>query len=592
MKHLLAGLTSLISACALASAASAPEGGALIVPPRAITEMHSPVAAACGTLTRVPVDGQPFAEALRCEVTSRPEHPWALQFQLRTTRSVQKGDVLWVRFYARTLSAKSETGTGRVRAIFEKSGPPYDKSLSFDLDLSGAWKEYFLPFKALSAYAAGRAGVGLHLGTQAQLVEIADFEAYDYGPAFDMSRLPRTRITYAGQAPDAPWRAAAAARIERLRKGDLTVAVTDADGRPIPGTRVDVAMRRHAFAWGSAVTVKDLLRPDADGDRYRAVVTQTFTRVVFENDFKWHSWDNPDNRADIFKATEWLRARGIEIRGHNLIWPSWRNTPRDLKTLKDAPEALRARINAHIADEATAMRGRLADWDVVNEPYDNHDVMDILGNEELVAWFKLVRQCDPGVRLTLNDYAILSAGGADARHQDHFEKTLRFLKERGAPITGLGMQSHFGGTPTPPERMLAILDRFGALGLDITITEHDIDTTDEQLQADFTRDFLTTVFSHPSVTAVLTWGFWENAHWRPNAAYYRADWSLRPAGQVWLDLVTKQWWTNASLTTDAQGQARTRGFLGDYTVTVTRDGATRSVPVTLTHSGTAVAVPL
>jgi GH35 family endo-1,4-beta-xylanase len=238
------------------------------------------------------------------------------------------------------------------------------------------------------------------------------------------------------------------------------------------------------------------------------------------------------------------------------------------------------------------MKGRLVDWDVINEPYNNNDVMKILGDAEMIAWFKLARRLDPDVRLTLNDFAILSEGGLDARHQDHFEKTLRFLKDGGAPITGLGMQSHFGGTPTPPEKMLSILDRYAAIGLDISITEHDIDSEDEQLQADFTRDFLTAVFSHPSVVAILTWGFWENSHWRPKAAYYRKDWSVTPAGQAWLDLVTKKWWTNVTLETAAAGTARTRGFLGDYQVTVTYHGVTKTVPAKLTSAGAKIDVCL
>ena len=53
-------------------------------------------------------------------------------------------------------------------------------------------------------------------------------------------------------------------------------------------------------------------------------------------------------------------------------------------------------------------------------------------------------------------------------------------------------------------------------------------------------------------------GFWEDSHWRPNAAYYRSDWwSLKPAGQVWLDaLSTRTWWTNETLTSGADGTAR------------------------------------
>jgi GH35 family endo-1,4-beta-xylanase len=253
-------------------------------------------------------------------------------------------------------------------------------------------------------------------------------------------------------------------------------------------------------------------------------------------------------------------------------------------TLKDDPDALRTRITDHITNEVATMCGKVVDWDVINEPYDNHDVMNILGNDEMIAWFKLARAYDPKANLYLNDYSILSAGGMDVKHQDHFEKTLRFLKDSGAPINGLGMQGHFGGSPTPPERMLSILDRFTKIGLSISVTEHDIDTEDEQFQADFTRDFLLTTFSHPAVVAVLTWGFWEGSHWKPNGAYYHKDWSLKPAGQVWIDLVRKQWRTELEGKTDSSGSFTTRGFLGDYTITVTHNNKTATQTATLPAS--------
>src|SRR5688572_23119345 len=59
--------------------------------------------------------------------------------------------------------------------------------------------------------------------------------------------------SYAGRAEEAPWRVAAAQRIERYRKGTLRVVVTDRRGKPIPGATVRVSMRRHAFGFGSAV---------------------------------------------------------------------------------------------------------------------------------------------------------------------------------------------------------------------------------------------------------------------------------------------------------------------------------------------------
>ncbi len=588
MKNALATFLVALVPALLSAATPVPDGGVPVIPTNAIATLRAVDASAGGTLTRVKVDGQPFAEAVRCETAARPASPWDSQFQFRTTRRVEKGEILWAHFFARTLSAKTESGEGRICAIFEESAPPHDKSLRLDVDVGREWKEFCLPFKAHGTYESGAAGAGFHLGALEQVVEVAGFEVYAFGTGFDIARLPRTRVSYPGQAADAPWRAAAAARIEKFRKGDLAVTVTDASGRPLPGAKVAIAMRRHAFGWGSAVTVRGILRQDADGDKYRGIIEKHFTRVVFENDLKWQSWDNPASHGRILQAVDWLRARNIEVRGHNLIWPSWQNTPGDLRQLRADPAKLRQRINSHIENEVTVLKGRVVDWDVINEPYNNNDVMQVLGDSEMIAWFKLARQCDPNVKLTLNDYAILSAGGMDKSHQDHFEKTLRYLKDGGAPITGLGMQGHFGGAPTPPARMLAILDRFAALGLDISITEHDIDTADERLQADFTRDFLTTVFSHPSVVGILTWGFWERSHWRPRAAYYRSDWSVTPAGQVWLDLVTREWWTNATAETDTHGVVRARGFLGDYEITVTHKGAVKTIKAALPPAGATV----
>ena len=39
---------------------------------------------------------------------------------------------------------------------------------------------------------------------------------------------------------------------------------------------------------------------------------------------------------------------------------------------------------------------------------------------------------------------------------------------------------------------------------------------DEEMQADYTRDFLTLAYSHPTVVGVQLWGFWERAHLQPN----------------------------------------------------------------------------
>ena len=53
-----------------------------------------------------------------------------------------------------------------------------------------------------------------------------------------------------------------------------------------------------------------------------------------------------------------------------------------------------------------------------------------------------------------------------------------------------------------------------------------------------------------------------------------------------------QWRTNEKLTTDTTGSASTRGFLGDYSITVNHNGKTVKKDVKVTKAGTVVIVKM
>jgi hypothetical protein len=63
----------------------------------------------------------------------------------------------------------------------------------------------------------------------------------------------------------------------------------------------------------------------------------------------------------------------------------------------------------------------------------------------------------------------------------------------------------------------------------------------------------------------------------PRSAMVRRDWSLKPNGQVYQDLVFRKWWTNADGKTGAKGRFATRAFLGEYEIQVVAGGKTRTV---------------
>jgi len=540
------------------------------------------------------VRGQPFHEAFFLDVSEASPKPWDLQLQIKTERAVEKGDVLLATFFLQTEWSREESGEGQTEFVFELGREPWTKSASFEVRAGREWKKVYVPFVASESYAAGEAQVNFRLGFAPQRLGIGGLVVESFGKRLALADLPVTKITYPGMEPDAAWRSAAAERIEKIRKAPLRVVVQDKAGKPLPNARVAVSLSRPAFALGTCVPAALVLGPG--NERFKQVTSELFTMVTLENDLKWQplsgDWGGGYTLERAKAGIGWLSERGFDVRGHVLVWPGWRNLPKSLRAHENDPDRLRAEVKRHMVELMTATKGTLTHWDVVNEPFDNHELLDILGQEVMVDWFKEARALDPAAKLFINDFAILSGGAGDTTHRDAYEKTIQMLVERGAPFDGIGMQGHFGSSLTGPEDLLKILDRFAKFGKRIFVTEYDIVIDDEAIASDYTRDFFTTLFSHPAVGGITMWGFWDGSHWKHNAPLYRKDFSLKPAGQVVRDFALKTWRTEASGPSDAQGAFSTRGFLGEYTITVSAGAHQKVVKATLSDPGADVVVTL
>jgi hypothetical protein len=568
------------------ASAAAPEGGLPLIPaePTAFTfDSDGPQQALAKV---VPAEGQSFENAWRINVLAQPPNPWKVQLVTRSAAPVKRGDVLWARFFLRCTASRQESGEGRLTLVFETTDENHDKSIDLTVGAAKDWKEFNFPFTCRHDLPAGGAQIALRAGFRPQTLEIGGFEILNYGNSRKLTDLPRTRDDYPGREADPPWRKQANERIEKIRKGDFRVQFKDEQGKPLTGTKVKYALRRHGFGFGSAIDSSVLLGEGPDSQRYRETIDKYFSRVVYENEFKWHTWERHGEaeHARSLKSIDWFAQRGIAMRGHVLVWPSWQYLPQSARSLRDDPASLRKHTHQHIRDMVGRTRRRFTDWDVINEPFAHNDLMKIHGDEVMVEWFKAAHEIDPDVKLFLNDYAGLANEGLDTPHKDHFEKTTRFLIDKGAPIHGIGLQCHFGWSVTPPELALKELDRWGALGLEVQITEFDVETTDEELQADYTRDLLTLAFSHPSVTAIMIWGFWEGRHWKPDAALWRRDWSIKPNGKVWTDLTMREWATSGEAVTDADGWISFRGFHGNYKLDTEENSQPRTTEVALGKS--------
>lgn len=145
-------------------------------------------------------------------------------------------------------------------------------------------------------------------------------------------------------------------------------------------------------------------------------------------------------------------------------------------------------------------------------------------------------------------------------------------------MSGFGFQSHFG-SPQPIETVAQVVERYAQAfpKLDFAVSEFDVNTADESMQADYTRDFTTYVFSHPRFTDFLMWGFWERRHWLPAGSMYRTDWTSKANAVAWNNLWSGVWWTNLAGASDAEGAFAGRAFKGTYQITVRQGGRVQTV---------------
>ena len=529
-------------------------------------------------------DNQSFKKMYRIStIQQNSSENFTLRYNIDST--VHKGDVLLLSFYSRSIQSKKETGESFMEIALDRfiegkyNWPPlFERGMSF----GSAWTLTQIPFVAGKEVAKGEMALIIKCGKFPQIFELGGISLLNYQQSKKLSDLPKSIVHYEGDAPNAAWRKAAAERIEQFRKGDLTVKVLDKNGKPVNKASVSVKMTNSAFAWGTATSsqiINDSISKDAK--IYRDTLLRYFNKVVLENEMKGKNWAK-FNLSQTQKGINWFKSLNIPVRGHVMVWPSWQHSPH-LSQYKNDTTALRAIILKHISEQTSQMKGQFDEWDVINEPFAHHNIMDSLGGKKVMLdWFQAARKNTAGVKLFLNDYTMFHTDGAGS---ESFYQNIKFLQEHKAPIEAIGEQGHIGGTPPGIEFIIAKLDHFAELGLPIQISEFDITSDDDDFKARYLRDFMTAIFSHPATTGLVQWGFWENAHWIPAGALWDKNWNPRPHGKVFTELVSKTWRTNEKGITTQNGEYKTRGFLGEYEITVNQKGKIIKQSYTLEKKG-------
>jgi GH35 family endo-1,4-beta-xylanase len=501
-----------------------------------------------------------------------PAKAYSAQFTAPVSAEISKKERVLAIIKARVVGTEP---SGEVLAKLQLKAAPYTSfGPTIGVGIHREWTEQPVVFVTDDVVPADKAAVALLCGHKEQSIEVESIRVLKYPATMDLALFPKAKLikrTYAGREPDAPWRKAAMERIEQHRKQDLSMIVKSEDGQPLAKTEVKLALKRHAFGFGSAVVAKRFSGESEDDRRYRDIVDKLFSVVVFENDLKDGNWapDFDEGRkarrnAEIDIAFQWLAERHIDVRGHYLMQVA---TPFNFHDIKDNA-VIRQRTLDSVKERMAFVKDRVVEWDVINHPiaWGGADMLNKrpgLGTLDREV-FTLARSLTK-LPFFINEDQVFRPGPQCDDTFTYIEK----LNADGFKVGGLGNQAHFHESYLPsPEHLLAVTDQFAKIVSYQSITEYDIVTTeDEELAADYTRDVLIAVFSHPAYTSFLLWGFWEGSHWKPEAASWSKDWSIRPRGEVLEEWIGRKWHTEVTLKTDSKGKVSWRGFPGWYEVT-------------------------
>lgn len=330
------------------------------------------------------------------------------------------------------------------------------------------------------------------------------------------------------------------------------------------------AARAHGLDIGAAVAPAPLQR-DA---QYASTLARQFGMLTAENAMKAGPVHPEPERYDFAGGdllVDFARRYDMAVRGHTLIWhnqlPVW--VQADVWEHRHWQDFM----ESHIGAVATHYRGGVAFWDVVNEALDDDGNMRQtpwsrgLGSGYLEQAFRLTHAADPQARLFYNDY------GAEALNpkSDGLYRLLRDFLDRGVPVHGVGLQMHIPVDGYPPlEQVAANMERLGALGLEVHVTELDVrlpvPVTEAKLakQAQVYGEIMDTCLAAASCTALVLWGFTDGRSWVPGffqgwdqALIFDAEYRPKPAYHTLMQRLAT--WRAPDSTSNTAAKAHSHG---------------------------------
>ncbi len=320
-----------------------------------------------------------------------------------------------------------------------------------------------------------------------------------------------------------------------LAAGVSSATRPEVDARPVDlltdssgGPEVSGSMRRVAgpadIRFGTAINAEVL----ASDQRYAAIAATEFNSVTAENAMKWESVEPAQGEYDWGQAdelVEFAMKNDQAVRGHTQVWhsqmPTWLTA--GIKDGDFSRAEVRAIMKNHVVQVTKHFKGKISQWDVVNEAFNDSGTeryslwREYLGKDYIANVFRWAHEADPEAKLFYNDFGI---EGINPK-SDAVYDLLKKLRAGEVPVEGVGLQAHLGTQHPFPNGYEENLKRFADLGLEISLTEVDV-----RIELPLTSAKVATQTSHykailkgclavPACNYITLWGFDDRNSWVP-----------------------------------------------------------------------------
>lgn len=356
---------------------------------------------------------------------------------------------------------------------------------------------------------------------------------------------------------------------------DYLVTKWNLDGLYEPPQDVSLTPRLRDLGDALGLTMGSITRDNfynfPETDLYQKTLGENFGILTTGNAAKYGPLSTGQGTYDFSTLDLHLalaEAYDMQFHGHVFVWhnqlPSW------LTSGTWTREQLIDILNDHIDQVGGYLKGKVALWDVVNEPFNGdgtwrssiwNDTIDanntaVDQRDYIDMAFQRARQVDPDAKLILNDFSV----STQSEKSDAMYTWAQSMVNRGIPLDGVGFQMHMDGA-TNYDDFAENMQRFADLGLEIHITELDVRYTvpftnkKATDQADVYRQVIRRVLDQPAVKTFTMWGFTDAHSWIPthfpgndNALILDREYNPKPAfvalqEELMARLTTEAWQT-------------------------------------------------